>query len=317
LEERVKAIVTGGLGFIGSHVVDALMSDGHEVLVVDNFYSGRDRWAQAALRPEISNLDIRNRAEVVSTFRNWQPSVVFHMAAHHFIPFCESNPVEAHDLNVGGTLNVLVASFHCQSERFFFASTADVYAPSPKAHREDDPVAPFSVYGRTKAIAEQLCRSALDWGWNTNILVGRLFNAVGKRETNPHLIPDIVKQIAAGVDELRLGNLFPTRDFVDVESQARAIVDGTLRVRGIETVNVGSGVSISVREMVDLMIRVSARSVKVSSDPLKTRASERNNLCADTNRLKMLIGYAPAPANEESIQGILAEADVSTSVSCK
>ena len=303
----MKAIVTGGLGFIGSHVVDHLLHDGFEVLVLDNFFSGRDRWEGTAIRPDIRGVDIRAREQVQEAFRSFKPEVVFHMAAHHYIPYCEANPIEAYDLNVTGTLNVLAAGFESGIQRLFFASTADVYAPSPRAHREDDAIGPFTTYGRTKLIGEQLCRDALNWGRQTNVLVGRIFNAVGKRETNPHLVPEVVKQIARGVSELRLGNLFPTRDFVDVDTQARAIVDATLRVEGIETCNIGSGVAISVREMVDIAIDAAGRPVTVGTDPAKMRAAERNNLCADVSRLRTLIGFAPRPAGKDSICAILAE----------
>jgi UDP-glucose 4-epimerase len=303
----MKAIVTGGLGFIGSHVVDTLLEDGWQVMVLDNYFSGRDHWGLEQPRPEIRRTDICNRDQVQAAFREWKPETVFHMAAHHYIPYCEANPFEAYDLNVTGTLNVLMASAENSVERFFFASTADVYAPSPKPHREDDAVGPFTIYGRTKLLGEGLCRGALEWGWKADLLIGRLFNAVGRRETNPHLVPEVVKQIGDGAETLRLGNLFPTRDFVDVNTQARAIVDATLRLNGFETCNIGSGVAVPVQHMVDLAIQAAGRPINVVSDPAKQRASERNNLCGDVNRLKALIGYAPEPAGEQSIRAILAE----------
>ena len=121
-------------------------------------------------------------------------------------------------------------------------------------------------------------------------------------------MPEIVQQIAKGVSELRLGNLFPTRDFVDVLTQARAIVDATFAVHGIETVNISSGVSVKVAQMVDLILAESGRQIHIVTDPAKTRAAERNNLCGTTNRLKQLIGYAPSPADVQTIRDILDEA---------
>jgi UDP-glucose 4-epimerase len=173
---------------------------------------------------------------------------------------------------------------------------------------EDDALGPFTVYGRTKLISEMICRGTIDWGWQPHLLIGRLFNAVGTRETNPHLVPEIVQQIVKGVSELRLGNLFPTRDFVDVLTQARAIVDATFAVHGIETVNISSGVSVKVAQMVDLILAESGRHIQMLADPAKTRVAERNNLCGTTNRLKQLIGYAPSPAGAQTIRDILDEA---------
>jgi len=304
----MKIIVTGGGGFIGSHVVDYLMSLGHAVVVVDNFFSGRDHWQGQNVRPEIAEADILHRESLSAIFSDHKPAAVFHLAAHHYIPFCDSNPAAAYDLNVGGTLNVLYEASKCGVERVFFASTADVYAPSPRPHMEDDAIGPFTVYGRTKLIGETICRGTIDWGWRTNLLIGRIFNAVGTRETNPHLVPEIIAQVAEGATELRLGNLFPTRDFVDLATQARAIVDATFANQGIETVNIGSGAAIRVGQMIDMILSEAERHIKVVVDPAKVRAAERTNLCGATNRLKKLIGYAPEPAGPQTIRAILEEA---------
>jgi len=306
----MKVLVTGGCGFIGSHVVDYLLSLHHDVIVVDNFFSGRDHWQGKTIRPEIANLDILDRVELSDVFSRHKPVVVFHLAAHHYIPYCDANPAGAYDLNVVGTLNVLHESSKHGVERLFFASTADVYAPSPRPHSEDDPVGPFTVYGRTKLIGEIICRGASDWGWQKHLLIGRLFNAVGTRETNPHLVPEVIGQVARGVSELRLGNLFATRDFVDLSTQARAIVDATFATRGIETVNIGSGVTVRISQMIDMILAEVGRHIEVVVDPAKVRAAERSNLCASTNRLRSLIGYAPEPASARTIREILAEAKV-------
>lgn len=304
----MKVLVTGGGGFVGSHVVDYLLLLGHSVTVVDNFSSGRDHWRGQRIGPKIAAVDILDRKSLSEIFEECGPEVVFHLAAHHYIPYCGGNPAAAYDLNVGGTLNVLNEGSKLGVGRVFFASTADVYAPSPRPHLEDDAIGPFTVYGRTKSICETICRGTVDWGWNTDLLIGRLFNAVGTRETNPHLVPEVIGQIAAGASELRLGNLFPTRDFVDLPSQARAIVDATFANQGIETVNIGSGVAIQVGQMIDIILAEAGRRIEVVVDPAKVRASERTNLCGATNRLKNLIGYVPEPARARTLREILSEA---------
>jgi len=309
----MKVLVTGGAGFIGSHVVDYLMSLGHAVVVVDNFYSGRDHWVEQRVRPEIARVDILDRAALSAVFSNQKPEAVFHLAAHHYIPFCDSNPQAANDLNVVGTLNVLNEASRMGVQHVFFASTADVYAPSPRPHMEDDAIGPFTVYGRTKLIGEIICRGTIDWGWNTNLLIGRIFNAVGTRETNPHLVPEVIGQVARGATQLRLGNLFPTRDFVDLPTQAKAIVDATFAVHGMETANICSGVAVRVQQMVDLILAEAGRPIEVVIDPAKVRPAERNNLCGTTNRLKSLIGWVPSPAGSLTIRAILEEAKLKAS----
>jgi UDP-glucose 4-epimerase len=304
----MKVLVTGGGGFIGSHVVDYLMSLGHSVLVVDNFFSGRDHWAHKELRPQIAIVDICDKTQLHAAFSDFQPEVVFHLAAHHYIPYCDCNPEAAYDLNVCGTLNILHEACRSKVQRLFFASSADVYAPSPRPHLEDDAIGPFTVYGRTKLVGEIICRGVIDWGWKPNLLIGRLFNAVGVRETNPHLVPEIIRQIAQGTSQLHLGNLFPTRDFVDLPTQAQAIVDATFAVQNCETVNICSGTAIRVGDMVNMILAQAGRSIEVVIDPDKVRAAERNNLCGTTYRLSSLIGYVPQPAHAATIQAILDEA---------
>jgi UDP-glucose 4-epimerase len=310
----MRVFVTGGCGFIGSHVVDYLISSGHQVVVLDNLYSGRDHWLGQTRRPQLAIIDLLDRKALSETFSQYKPDAVFHLAAHHYIPFCEENPAAAYDLNVCGTLNVLSEASKSGVDRVFFASTADVYAPSPRPHTEDDALGPFSVYGRTKLIGEMLCRGVADWGWRPNLLIGRIFNAVGLRETNPHLVPEVISQIARGVPELRLGNLYPTRDFVDLTTQACAIVDATFAVRGIETVNIGSGIAVSVGEMINLILSAAECHVKVVVDPKKARAAERSNLCGTTDRLRSLIGYSPDPVGRPTIRAILSEAQAQAPV---
>jgi UDP-glucose 4-epimerase len=119
------------------------------------------------------------------TFSQYKPNAVFQLAAHHDIPFCEENPAAAYDLNVCGTLSVLSEASKSEVDGVFFASTADVYVPSPRPHTEDDAPGPFSTYGRTQLIGEMIRGGIADWGWRPHLLVGRIFNAVGPRETNP------------------------------------------------------------------------------------------------------------------------------------
>ena len=305
----MRIIVTGGCGFIGSHIVDYLILLGHSIVVLDNLSSGQDHWQGKSGRPELLQIDVLDRIALSEAFAAHKPAVVFHLAAHHYIPFCENDPAAAYDLNVTGTFNVLNAAHKLYVERIFFASTADVYAPSPRPHMEDDALGPFTVYGKTKLIGEMICRGTVDWGWHPNLLIGRLFNAVGPRETNPHLVPEVISQIVNGATELRLGNLFPTRDFVDVATQARAIVDATMEIRGIETINIGSGTAIRVGEMIDMILSEAGRNIKVMIDPGKVRAAERSNLCGTTNRLRNLIGYIPNSAGPQTIRTIMEEAE--------
>jgi UDP-glucose 4-epimerase len=224
------------------------------------------------------------------------PEIVFHLAAHHFIPFCESNPFEAYRLNVAGTLNVLESSRRANIKKFFFASTGDVYPPSFSPHREVDMVSPIYVYGHTKFLAEQICIKYFESQLrDSSLLVGRIFNATGRRETNPHLVPEVVRQIGMGKSVIEVGNLWPKRDFVDVDSMARVIANLTIGSTGIEVVNIGSGIVQEIGAVLDILKGEAPLPVEIISVASRQRPNDRPFLCPDTSRLVRLNG-SPAEA---------------------
>ena len=234
-----RVLVTGGAGFIGSHVVDELVARGDDVHVIDNFFNGR-REHLSLPADRIHEGDLRDAPWMAKTLAAIAPQRVFHLAAIHFIPYCNDHPTEAVMINIQGTQNLLDGLAGTPAERLFFASTAAVYPPKEGEHLETDPIDPMDVYGATKAAGEALVR-----GWAAGsgkaVAIGRLFNAVGHRETNPHLLPDIMDQLNAGVRTLHLGNLDPRRDFIDARDMARAILAASDSVgSGWDVFNIGA-----------------------------------------------------------------------------
>ncbi len=297
-----KVLVIGGAGFIGSHVVDVLLKQGSDVKIYDNLSKGRYRPTEA----EVIVGDILDVSLLRKCVAEYNPNIVFHLAAHHFIPFCEKNPYDAFNVNVNGTLSVIDACMNSTSvEKLFFASTGDVYCPSNYKNREMDYVSPVYVYGETKLICENIFRRYLS-SVNPSfcIVIGRLFNAAGTRETNPHLLPEVVRQIQSGVQTLELGNLWPLRDFVDVDSMARVIVNLTKTVNGSDVYNIGSGQVQSVQNAIELLIKASGSFVEYISIDSKKRPNDRPYLCPSVDKLRNSIGYACEPFSFESAQTV-------------
>jgi UDP-glucose 4-epimerase len=228
------------------------------------------------------------------------------MAAHHYIPYCEKNPHDAFTTNVCGTLNLVEAAREAKSvKKFFLASTGDVYAPSSYPHSETDQPSPVYVYGETKLMAEMLVKryhNSVQAPFD--ITIGRLFNAAGPRETNPHLLPEIVRQISTGTTTIEVGNTWPMRDFVDVRSMATTIREITEKTIGVDVFNIGSGKVQPVQNALDLLIKAHGRDVTVVSVEARKRANDRPYLCPAVNKLQNAIGHAAVSFGDRTAKAI-------------
>jgi UDP-glucose 4-epimerase len=304
-----KYLITGGCGFIGSSVVNCLLERNEQVFIIDNLSLGKNHWSTAKRKPTLLVQDILDLDACDRAFRDIRPDTVIHLAAHHFIPYCEENAFEAYALNVQGTLNMLEYARRYGAQRFFLASSGDVYPPNFLPHREVDPVGPVYVYGHTKWMAEQLCiRYFESKKCFHTLLIGRLFNAAGPRETNPHMLAEVTRQIAqAGKREVEVGNLWLLRDYIDVESMAAVIVDATSTVQGLEILNVGSGNAVEVSEALRILTSVLPFTVTFKSVPSRQRPNDRPVLCPDTARLRRSVGLAAESFNERTARNIFAE----------
>ena len=304
-KECMKILITGGAGFIGSAVIRELQAESHEIYVVDNLSFGNREFISIPDNCFIHE-DIRNRERIFAFFEEIQPDWVIHLAAIHFIPYCNQNPFESSNINVQGTINVLDAVEHTSSvKKVFFASTAAVYPIFDSATREDHRVDPLDVYGLSKLVGERLMN---EFHLKTGItcVVCRFFNAFGPNETNPHLIPEIQDQINAGKREISLGNLEPKRDFIHTYDMARAVRMLMEKFdAGIEIFNLGRGIEYSVVEIVQAFSRQLGEEVKIVQDPNRMRKSDRLHLLADVSKLKDFTGWEPEWGIDEGIKTLI------------
>jgi len=291
-------LVTGAAGFLGSHVVEQLLSRQVRVVGFDNLTCGHWQFlAPFATHPHFRFVcgDIRDQVGLTEVCQQERADVVVHLAALHFIPAAIRNPALAVSINVYGTETVLSACREAGIGRFWFASTADVYKASEQAHRESDPIAPFNIYGLTKWIGEQLVHLEAGMRPSCHFVIGRLFNLYGPHETNPHILPEIIGQIRSSKSGvLRLGDVTPKRDLVPVADAARAVIEMVEKsVPGVTTANIGTGVSVSMQEVVECIAKLIGKPLRIESDPGKFRPVERRHLQADVTQLRALIGWAP------------------------
>ena len=300
--DHPSVLVTGAAGFIGSALCERLHSMGHRVVGYDNLSRGRREFLPQGVR--LVEGDIRDATRLQETVAASKPDWLIHLAAMHFIPECIVKPQETIDVNVGGTGRVLETCRGSSVRSVIFASSAAVYAPTDRPCVEEaTPLRPLEVYGESKVAAEQLVRAFQnETGIPTSIL--RLFNAIGRNETNPHVVPHILESLKTS-DVIRLGNIEPRRDYIDTRDLAEAIVEVADTSDGLRVFNVGTGVAHSVKDVVDLLRRILDRPIRVEQDPARMRSTERMLLAADIRQIRRATRWAPRTSLEETLRDLL------------
>lgn len=296
-----KVLVTGGAGFIGSALINILQASSHDIYVIDNLSFG-NRMLIKIPDNHFFEIDILDRLKLSKVISEISPDWIIHLAAIHFIPYCNQHPEEAAQVNIQGTINVLEAAKNVKNlAKIFFASTAAVYPICNQALSETHPTAPLDIYGLSKLAGEHLMN---EFHLLTTIptIICRFFNAFGPNETNAHVIPEIQRQIEAGDRTIQLGNLEPKRDFIHTTDMAQAIIKllNTFD-RGIEIFNLGRGIEYSVTELVEAFERELGEKIDILVDPTRVRKVERMHLLADISKLKNFIEWEPQISLQEGI----------------
>jgi UDP-glucose 4-epimerase len=304
--EGKRVLVTGAAGFVGIPVTKALLRRGFEVVALDNFSVGSRELLEEALdgRGRIAEADLRDAEAVKRAVADAAPWGVIHLAALHFIPYCVAHPAEAVAVNVSGTQHLLDALLEAEPRRLVFASTADVYRPSETPHAEEHATGPINVYGATKLVGEQLVEFHRSRQPALESVVARLFNVYGPGETNPHVMPAIFDQLKTS-RVLSLGNLTPRRDYIFVADMAEALTGLLTGAPAETTVNVGTGRSTSVEELLGSLELLLGGDLEVRVDPERVRPSDRPRLQASTERLRQVLpGFEPV-ALEDGLRATL------------
>ncbi len=299
-------LITGGAGFIGSHLTERLFREGHRVRVLDNFSTGtRDNLAFAAGDPrlEVVEGDITDLATTVRAGRDVE--VIYHQAAMRSVPRSVDDPLGANANNVTGTLHVLMAAREARARRVVYASSSSIYGDRPELpKREDQSPAPISPYAVSKLAGELYCAV---WSrlYGVETVGLRYFNVFGPRQdpTSQYaaVIPRfILRALRAEPLEVH-GDGLQSRDFTYVDNvvAANLLAAQASGVAG-EMFNVGCGSRVTLLEIIRLLEGILGRSLNRVHTP--RRAGDVPHTQADVGKAKRLLGYAPLVDFEEGLR---------------
>jgi UDP-glucose 4-epimerase len=296
-------LITGGAGFIGSRVARFLAPVADRLMVLDDLSIGRpDLLAPVGERVELVRRDVRD-PRTVADVRSFAPDVVFHLAGIHYIPDCIRDPERTIAINTGGTANVLAGLRDVAVRSVVLASSAAVYSFSDRPLDEHAPMRSNDPYGTSKQLAERVITDFHRERPDVRCAAARLFNVFGPNDTNPHVIPRIVEQATRSSD-VRIGHLWPKRDFVFVDDVARALIAASSAPNGFRAFNVGTGTGTSVRQLVAAVGRATGRRLRPVEDEGSTRAVD-GHLVADPSRVRSELGWAPEVTLHEGLREIV------------
>ena len=291
----MKALVTGGAGFIGSNLVDELIKQGNQVRVIDNLSTGKKENLNP--RAEFVLADITNLEEIKPHFAGID--CVFHLAALPRVQWSIENPIESHNANINGTLNVFLAAKDAKVKRLVYSASSSAYGDNPVMPlKEDFLPAPMSPYGLHKYVGEHYARLfALLYGLETVSL--RYFNVYGPRlafaGAYVTVIAVFLRQKSEGKKMTIIGDGSQTRDFTFVGDVVRAniLASQSDQVGHGEVINIGAGHNYSVNEI--------AAKIGGETEYIAARIEPHDTL-ADTSKAKELLGWEPQVNFDEGLR---------------
>jgi nucleoside-diphosphate-sugar epimerase len=300
-------LITGGAGFIGSHLAEELTRRGHKVRVADSLITGKRRNLDHVPGVEFLEGDLAEASFAARAVAG--VDYVLHQAAIPSVPRSVADPIASHLANVDAALNVLVAARDAGVRRLVYAGSSSAYGNAPALPKHEDmPTQPLSPYALQKLVAEQYCQLFTElYGLETVTI--RYFNVFGPRQDPSSPYSGVISLFATALLEGRPPTIYgdgeQTRDFTYVTN----VVDGVLRaceakaVAG-QVVNVATGGRISLNQLLDAMNRIAGTQVKAIYKD--ARAGDVKDSQADISRARRLLGYEPTVSLDEGLRHTLA-----------
>jgi UDP-glucose 4-epimerase len=296
----MKIIVTGGAGFIGSNIVDALIKEGHEVAVVDNLSTGREENVNASA--QFFNADITDAEALENVFEDFRPEVIFHAAAQIDVRKSVDDPAFDAETNVIGSVNLFKLAVNYGVRRIVYSSTGGALYGEPKTlpAAEETPIEPLSPYGVSKYCVENYL-NYFQRLYGLERIILRYANVYGPRQDplgEAGVVAIFTGKILKGEKPVIYGDGTQTRDYVYVDDVVRANLIAIAGKEGIY--NIGTGIETSVNELVSIFAKV--LQAEISPQYTQARKGEVHRISLDGELAKKELGFAPKVSIEEGLK---------------
>ena len=293
-----KVLVTGGAGFIGSHIVERLLDLGACVSVIDTMLCGNKiEHLEGHKSLSIHKLDVTDAPAITPLFNG--QDIVFHLAAVVGVEETQDEPVNLLNVEVVGTSYVIALAAKNKARRFVFASSSEVYGDSDKAMVEEGPFNPKSTYALAKLLGEHFCMAYYQ-KYGLEYAALRYFNVYGPRQDDRFVLSRFVNRALAGQELNIYGDGNQTRDFTYVEDSVHMSLLAGIMHEGVNQVlNFGTGKEVSINSLADMVLKAldlegRVKKSYVNYDRLRSKEIEVFNRLADTKKAEGLLGYKPA-----------------------
>jgi UDP-glucose 4-epimerase len=302
-------LITGAAGFIGSHLAEDLLKNGHSVKIIDDFSSGNVNNIRGLfnykqfkmIRGSVTNKELIAKASLGI-------DAIFHLAAQVHVDRSIIEPRYTFEVNTLGTLNILDAALENDIELVVYASTSEVYGSAEHVPmNEDHPLNPASPYAASKAAADRLCFSYYNT-YKLPVVIVRCFNTYGPRQRDTGYaaaIPKFIRKALSGSPPVIYGNGKQTRDYMYFKDAVKAynlVLHSYENVLG-KAVNFGTGKEVSIRNLADMILRLCGK--KTSPIHAAPRAGEVKRLCADISLAEKKLDFAPEYTIENGLKEFL------------
>ena len=301
-----EILVTGGCGFIGSHLVEMLVKNGNKVICFDR-YNSNNHWGwleHSEVKDDIEVIlgDIRDFDSVYDAVKRVE--IAFHLAALIGIPYSYISPLAYIRTNIEGTYNVLESTRLHGTDQIITTSTSETYGtaqyvPIDEAH----PLVGQSPYSATKISADQIAFSYFR-SFDLPVKIARPFNTYGPHQSSRAIIPTIITQVLEGKGEIKIGNTSPTRDLTYVADTCRAIIEIAKQSEFMgDVVNIGTNSEVSIQELIEKIEKISGRQVKTVQDKerIRPKKSEVERLLSSNEKILSKTNWKPEISLEEGL----------------